>query len=513
MFLVAGLGWLFLPHGVTTFALDEVRQALPFENGGLDSTSLTNFDGSFDQVSTLAHELGHAFHNECAYTADKTPLQQQTPMTLAETASIMCETIATEAALEQTTDPQEVHMLMSEAGNGGLSNLVARLAGKINKGSEVPVTRVARALTHAWGGMFSAAEKYNRHVAFIAAWEVAPPGVDRYQFAKDAVTATQFDYTKASRANWGRGAVGATLFTFRTFMLSYIGFLSNLPPPQRALALAVLFVFAGMSGMPGADDMDDIIDTIGQKLGYNWNNKADRHSWLVKTLGVDLANLLEHGISSVIPIDVSARLGAGNIAPGSGLFKKSANDKGREVAEVFGAPGAYFMNLVKAGDAVGGGEGVMGAIRPILPKAIADIYKAVDMVQTGEYRDTRGRKVVDVSGFDAFIKSIGFQPNTVAEPRRVEWMLAQSAGMQRAVRSDVHELWANGIAENKPEKVRDAKRFVEEWNRKNPDSQIKINMKSILARVKASRMRSADRLVKATPKDMRGMLAAELELN
>ena len=41
----------------------------------------------------------------------------------------------------------------------------------------------------------------------------------------------------------------------------------------------------------------------------------------------------------------------------------------------------------------------MGAIRPILPKAIADIYKAVDMVQTGEYRDTRGRKVVDVSGF------------------------------------------------------------------------------------------------------------------
>ena len=80
------------------------------------------------------------------------------------------------AAEEGITDPQEVHMLMAEAGGGGgVSNMVARLAGKINKGSEVPVTRVARALTHAWGGMFSAAEKYNRHVAFIAAWEVAPP--------------------------------------------------------------------------------------------------------------------------------------------------------------------------------------------------------------------------------------------------------------------------------------------------------------------------------------------------
>jgi hypothetical protein len=32
-----------------------------------ESRILANFDGSFDQVSTLAHEIGHAFHNECAY--------------------------------------------------------------------------------------------------------------------------------------------------------------------------------------------------------------------------------------------------------------------------------------------------------------------------------------------------------------------------------------------------------------------------------------------------------------
>ena len=73
-----------------------------------ESRILANFDGSFDQVGTLAHELGHAFHNECAYQAGKTELQQATPMTLAETASIMCETIATEAALAETTDRDEV---------------------------------------------------------------------------------------------------------------------------------------------------------------------------------------------------------------------------------------------------------------------------------------------------------------------------------------------------------------------------------------------------------------------
>ena len=72
-----------------------------------ESRILSNYDGSFDGISTLAHELGHAFHNYCAYEAGKTELQQNTPMTLAETASIMCETMITEAVLATTTDPQE----------------------------------------------------------------------------------------------------------------------------------------------------------------------------------------------------------------------------------------------------------------------------------------------------------------------------------------------------------------------------------------------------------------------
>jgi pepF/M3 family oligoendopeptidase len=72
-----------------------------------ESRILCNFDGTLDQVSTIAHELGHGYHNECAYQAGKTPLQKQTPMTLAETASIMCETVIMEAVLQQATDPQE----------------------------------------------------------------------------------------------------------------------------------------------------------------------------------------------------------------------------------------------------------------------------------------------------------------------------------------------------------------------------------------------------------------------
>jgi pepF/M3 family oligoendopeptidase len=67
------------------------------------SRVLMNFDGSHDSVSTLAHELGHAYHNHAL--AERTPMQRSTPMALAETASIFCETLLFETALQETSDP------------------------------------------------------------------------------------------------------------------------------------------------------------------------------------------------------------------------------------------------------------------------------------------------------------------------------------------------------------------------------------------------------------------------
>jgi oligoendopeptidase F len=80
-----------------------------------ESRILCNFDGSLEQVSTVAHELGHGFHNDCAFRAGKTMLQQSTPTTLAETASIMCETIVNDALLARTKDPREQLALLENA--------------------------------------------------------------------------------------------------------------------------------------------------------------------------------------------------------------------------------------------------------------------------------------------------------------------------------------------------------------------------------------------------------------
>ncbi len=79
---------------------------------------LSNFTPSFDGVSTMAHELGHAYHNLCQ--VDSSPLWgRNTPMTLAETASTFCETILRKAAIQHGTDDEKFAILAGSLVDSG----------------------------------------------------------------------------------------------------------------------------------------------------------------------------------------------------------------------------------------------------------------------------------------------------------------------------------------------------------------------------------------------------------
>ncbi|MFI5276629.1 MAG: M3 family oligoendopeptidase [Ktedonobacterales bacterium] len=74
-----------------------------------ESRVLANFKPSFDGVSTIAHELGHGYHN--MLISSRAMLQRETPMTLAETASIFCETIIQHAALADAQPSEQIELL------------------------------------------------------------------------------------------------------------------------------------------------------------------------------------------------------------------------------------------------------------------------------------------------------------------------------------------------------------------------------------------------------------------
>ena len=70
-----------------------------------ESRILTNFDGMFTDVVTLAHELGHAFHNLCI--RDHRPLNRDYSMPVAETASTFNECVVMNAAISSAKDKDE----------------------------------------------------------------------------------------------------------------------------------------------------------------------------------------------------------------------------------------------------------------------------------------------------------------------------------------------------------------------------------------------------------------------
>ncbi len=69
------------------------------------SRILTNFDGTLSDVVTLAHELGHAFHNQCIRS--HSPLNHDYSMPVAETASTFNECVVMAAAIDRAKDKQE----------------------------------------------------------------------------------------------------------------------------------------------------------------------------------------------------------------------------------------------------------------------------------------------------------------------------------------------------------------------------------------------------------------------
>lgn len=74
-----------------------------------ESRVMANFDGSFSNMTTLAHELGHGYHG--FNLKDESILNSSYPMPIAETASIFCETIVVNAALKEMDDREAVTIL------------------------------------------------------------------------------------------------------------------------------------------------------------------------------------------------------------------------------------------------------------------------------------------------------------------------------------------------------------------------------------------------------------------
>ena len=87
---------------------------------------LVNYQGKPRDVMTLAHELGHGVHQVLA--APNGALMSQTPLTLAETASVFGEMLTFRALLKQTSEKEERRAMLAAKVEDMLNTVVRQIA-------------------------------------------------------------------------------------------------------------------------------------------------------------------------------------------------------------------------------------------------------------------------------------------------------------------------------------------------------------------------------------------------
>jgi hypothetical protein len=429
------------------------------------------------------------------------------------------------AAQEGKVDAQEIFHLYSVGIQGvvaDLTNKAAKIPGignKVKAGADDLRARLS-ALGTLWGMPFAMVEGFNRRLTFIAAWDVAKATGqgDPFAFAVRAVDETQGIYNKVNRPNWARSAPGRVIMTFAQYKIAYVELISRMwkyggadGKKAAAFMVAVLILASGANGLPYADDIDDLIDTVGQFFGRNTNMKRNKRQWAYETIGKFWGDLALYGISSKLPLDFSGRLGLGNMLPGTALLKPSDEaGRSKQIAELFGPLVAVGAQIGDAYDAVAAGDPGK-ALEALAPTAVRNAMAGLDMAVSGEAKDYKGRKVMDVGLSDAAWKGIGFNPTVIAENTRKVMPVRQDIALQRSVEADIVEMWARGAVEHKPDLVDRARDKLNSWNKTNPETPIAISSKQIVARAKQMATERDSRTLKAAPREMRGAIAQQLE--
>lgn len=403
---------------------------------------------------------------------------------------------------EGVVSPQEIHHLIDRAAGGiGSKNLYLKKLALL------------------WSGPFSVAEQFNRRVSFLAAYQTAKAeGIaNPFGFAEKAVIETQGLYNAGNKPNVSRGVIGATAMTFKQYSIHYLEWLARMaksgPDGKKAaaLALVLLMMAAGTDGLPFMDDMDDVFDTVGQAMGYDTNTKRARREAVASVLGEELAEVATRGFSAAagFPVDLSMRMGMGNLLPATDLLLKSNTDTARSLAEIAGPGGALFTQYRDAARELLGGD-VGGAIQKASPVALQNLMKAAKMAETGEYRDQRDRKVTDVDGLDVGMKALSFQPAQIARESTRMAEARQSESLAKTVENEITDKWARAIADGDREAEKEALKMRDDWNEKNPEQPIVVKRSQAVRKARNMKMERRDRFLKTVSPERRALVDKEI---
>jgi len=126
---LAGIGGRFFENGWIDAPARPGKASGAFAHPTVPSAHpylLLNYQGKTRDVMTLAHELGHGVHQVLA--GDQGYLMADTPLTLAETASVFGEMLTFQALLASTEDPAQRRTMLAAKVEDMLNTVVRQIA-------------------------------------------------------------------------------------------------------------------------------------------------------------------------------------------------------------------------------------------------------------------------------------------------------------------------------------------------------------------------------------------------
>ncbi|MFS8144836.1 M3 family oligoendopeptidase [Rhizobium sp. BR 249] len=170
---------------------------------------LVNYMGKPRDVMTLAHELGHGVHQVLA--GAQGALMCQTPLTLAETASVFGEMLTFRALLEETTDKRERKAMLAQKVEDMINTVVRQIAfyeferklHTARKAGELTADDIGElwlsVQSESLGPAINISEGYETYWAYIPHFIHSPFYVYAYAFGDCLVNSLYAVYQKAEK--------------------------------------------------------------------------------------------------------------------------------------------------------------------------------------------------------------------------------------------------------------------------------------------------------------------------
>ena len=331
---------------------------------------------------------------------------------------------------------------------------------------------------------------------------------DAYEFAVKAVAETQGVYNRGNRPNWARGAAGATLLTFKQFMISYVEFIKRLWDEDKLsamIALGILYALAGLMGMPFAQDVEDLAGAFLVRIGVPENPESWLRDKATALLGDEGRDSALYGVAStLLGVDVHGRLGMGNLVPATNALDPNLKDgdRLRSVMEAAGPAGGLVSSIWDSAGYIGRGDAAKAA-QAAIPVAFKNVAKGAEMLRTGQYLDKNGRPVMEVTPTQAVGKMLGFQPLSVAQETRRTASINARVAIQRGKEDYFADRMAQAVVDKDTAALKRIGAEVAEWNKEHPESQVRLSRDQIRRRVEDMKTLRSDRIERRVPKEMR----------